>query len=257
MGDQDTLDKLVAEKAEGGFTKREKADIGKQARKLEDVSVNLSYARLAVSVVKQKVPLVANWDEILHTSAEGIYRIGSERAKSQKDEDKAVAASKAAWNKADKCVYQDLRRNPEWERINSQVGGVQNLQDIQILSDLAEQHGCGNCGELTAATFMLLYNLDIRPLDFMALKFPADHAFVVIGRAGSDKDETPGRNWGESAVICDPWASGLYRPLGWPWDYAAIPFGDTFTAYSAALLEQNMNAMHKSFSGVTLVYREE
>ncbi|MGA7391974.1 MAG: hypothetical protein WBW78_04920 [Terrimicrobiaceae bacterium] len=56
MGDQDTLDKLVAEKAEGGFTKREKADIGKQAGKLEDVSVNLSYARLAVSVVKQKVP---------------------------------------------------------------------------------------------------------------------------------------------------------------------------------------------------------
>ncbi|MGA7881030.1 MAG: hypothetical protein WCD63_09210, partial [Terrimicrobiaceae bacterium] len=88
MGDQDTLDKLVAEKAEGGFTKREKADIGKQAGKLEDVSVNLSYARLAVSVVKQKVPLVANWDEILHTSAEGIYRIGIDKAKSQKDEDK-------------------------------------------------------------------------------------------------------------------------------------------------------------------------
>jgi hypothetical protein len=49
----------------------------------------------------------------------------------------------------------------------------------------------------------------------------------------------------------------LYRPLGWPWDYAAIPFGDTFTAYSAALLEQNMKPIHKNFSGVTLVYREE
>ena len=88
--------------------------------------------------------------------------------------EKAEAASKAAWNKADKCVYGDLRRNSEWERINSQVGGVPNLQDIQILSDLADHHGCGNCGELSAITFMYLYILDFRPLDFMALKFPAD-----------------------------------------------------------------------------------
>ena len=69
-------------KAEGGFTKREKADIGKQARKLKDLSVNLSYAGMAVSFVKQKVPLVANWEEILPTSAEGVFGVGIDRAKS-------------------------------------------------------------------------------------------------------------------------------------------------------------------------------
>ena len=67
-------------------------------------------------------------------------------------------------------------------KISKQAGGVQDLQDIQILSDLADQHGCGNCGELTAISFMYLYNLNIRPLDFMALENTADHAFVVIGR---------------------------------------------------------------------------
>jgi hypothetical protein len=35
-----------------------------------------------------------------------------------------------------------------------EAGGVHELQDIQILRDLAEQHGCGNCVELTAMTFM-------------------------------------------------------------------------------------------------------
>ena len=93
MGDQDTLDKLVAE---GGrrVPKREKAEIGKQARKLKEVSVNLSYAGMAVSFVKQKVPLVANWDEILPASAEGVFGVGIDRAKSQKDAEEAEAASR-------------------------------------------------------------------------------------------------------------------------------------------------------------------
>ena len=70
--------------------------------------------------------------------------------------------------------------------------------------------------ELTAITFMYLYNLNIGPLDFMALKRPADHAFVVIGRRGSDEDDNYGRNWGKSAVVCDPWAYGMNRSFAWP-----------------------------------------
>lgn len=134
MGDQEKLDEFVANKVEGGLTKQEKIAISRQAAKLKDVNINLAYARMAVSFVKQKVSLVANWDERLDTSAEGIYRVGLERAKSS--------------NEAD-----------HW--------GVQDLQDIQILSDLAEQHGCGNCGELTAVTFMCLYHLSVRPLEIL------------------------------------------------------------------------------------------
>ena len=81
----------------------------------------------------------------------------------------------------------------------------------------------------------------------MALKPPADHAFVVIGRSGSDTDDSFGRNWDSNAVICDPWASELkaFFP-GSP--YGPIRFGDTYAAYSAAFLEQNMKAMHRDFT---------
>jgi hypothetical protein len=211
---------------------------------------------MAVSFVKQKAMLVANWDEPLDRSAEGIYRVGVQRAKSQKDADQAEANSKAAWDKADKCVYGNLRHDSKWEKIILDAGGVHELQDIQILRDLAEEHGCGNCVELTAMTFMYLYNLNIGPLDFMALD-NADHAFVVIGRNRDDVD-TVGRNWDKSAVVCDPWAYGLKIPLPAGQIYGPeATFGDSYAAYSAALLEQNMKAMHPSFSGVRVEHREE
>ena len=209
MGDQDILDEFVAENAEDGLSKREREEIRRRSRKQKDASVNLAYARMAVRFVKQKVALVANWGESVPSSAENIYRVGIDTARSEADRNRAEASAKAAWNKADQCVYGDLRQNKEWQRIDAQTGGVENLQDIQILSDLADQYGCGNCGELTAVTFIYLYNLSIRPLDFMALKPPADHAFVVIGRSGSDTDDSFGHNWDSNAVICDPWASEL------------------------------------------------
>jgi hypothetical protein len=138
----------------------------------------------------------------------------------------------------------------EWDRINQQVGGVEDLVDIQILSNLAEKHTCGNCGELTSVAFMYLHGLGVRPLDFMTLQSPADHAFVVIGRKGSDDDDDRGTNWGKSAVICDPWAHGLYKAL--PPDVQGPPetFGYHYSAYAAMLLNQKMAAMHSNFRGV-------
>jgi hypothetical protein len=103
---------------------------------------------------------------------------------------------------------------------------------------------------------MYLDNLNIGPLDFMALN-DADHAFVVIGRSGKDEDDNLGRNWDKSAVVCDPWAYGMNRSFDWPFSNARIPFGDSFAAYSATLLEQNMKAMHPSFIGVRVEHREE
>ena len=72
------------------------------------------------------------------------------------------------------------------------------------------------------------------------------------GAGQSDDVENVGRNWDKSAVVCDPWAYGLNISFDWPFSYARIPFGDSFAAYSAALLEQNMKAMHSTFSGVRL-----
>ena len=109
MGDQETLDEFVAKKAEDGrLTILERSAIRRQTRKLTDVNVNLAYARMAVSFVKQKVPLVANWDEPLPTSFESIIE-GMDTAKSRAEADRVLAKAKAARDKADKCVYDNLR----------------------------------------------------------------------------------------------------------------------------------------------------
>jgi hypothetical protein len=239
VGNQDALDKLVAQKAEGGLTQQEKAEISEQAKKLKDVNLNLAYARHAVAFVLQKVRQVANWDEPLEWSAEDIYRRTGSRAQSE-----------AAWNAADRCVYGNLRQKAEWQRLNAQPGGVQDVDDIRILSGLADSFGCGNCGEMTARTFMFLYELGIRPLDFMVLINPADHAFVVIGRKASPDNDNVGRNWGKCAVVCDPWAHGRSKPLKPGTLGPPDAYGPSHTAYPATLLEQNMRAMHSSFSGV-------
>jgi hypothetical protein len=144
---------------------------------------------------------------------------------------------------------------------NQNSGGVRNLQDIKILSDLVDQHSCGNCGELASRAFMFLFDLGIRPLEYMSLipgSAELDHAFVVIGRQEGPDDDNFGRNWVKGAAICDPWASGLYRalPPGQPGPRAQDMFGESYAAYAANLLEQNMKAMHGAgFSGVDPQFR--
>jgi len=242
MGDQETLDKLVADKAKDGLTAKEKADIAAEAKRLKDVNVNLAYARHAVAFVHQRVRVAANWDEAMPWSAEGIYNATGSEAKSLK-----------AWDAADRCVYGTLRQKAEWQRINAQPGGVQDVNDIRILSGLADDNGCGNCGEMTARAFIFLYDLGIRPLDFMVLISPADHAFVVIGRNGKSDNDNMGRNWGDAAVVCDPWAYGVNKPL--PRGATNGPpdrYGPTFTAYPAEFLEQKMRSMPSRFSGASI-----
>ncbi|HRD67506.1 MAG TPA: hypothetical protein PKY50_15285 [Candidatus Competibacter sp.] len=106
--------------------------------------------------------------------------------------------------------------------------------------------------------FMYLYRLKVRPLDYMALMPPADHAFVVIGRKESDEDDNYGGNWAKNAVVCDPWASGLPRKLASASFGPPHTFGDSYAAYPAALLKKNMEAMFPGlFKGVSLIHHEE
>lgn len=241
MGKQETLDKLVADKAADGFTAAEKKEIAKEVKKLKDVNVNLAYARHAVAFVLEKVSMTANWDEPSDYSAEGIYRTTGDVQKSEK-----------AWDSADRCVYGNLRQEPDWQRINAQKYGVRNVGDIRTLSGLADSHGCGNCGEMTARAFIFLYDLGIRPLDFMVLINPADHAFVVIGRNGKADNNNMGTNWGDSAVVCDPWAYGLNKPLAAGQYGPPSYYGEAYTAYPTKDLGQKMAAMHASFKGVMI-----
>ena len=238
------------------MSKREREEIRRRSRKLKDASVNLAYARMAVRFVEQKVALVANWDESVPSSAENIYRVGIDTARSEADRNRVEASAKAAWNKADQCVYGDLRQNQEWQRIDAQTGGVQDLQDIQILSDLADQVRLRELRRAHRHNLHLPLQLEHPPVGLHGSKAPGRPRVLVIGRSGSDTDDSFGRNWDSNAVICDPWASGLkaFFPGSL---YGPIRFGDTYAAYSAAFLEQNMKAMHRDFNGVTLSYREQ
>jgi hypothetical protein len=274
---QEILDKFVAEKAaDEKLTREEMADIRWQARKLKDVNINLAVARMAAAHMIGKFGLVANRDLLLDSSAEKIYDDEQEKANRayQKAQEEATslddlawatmefdaamaraeAKSKAAWDNADRCVYGGLRQTDDWQYIAGN-GGVHNLRDMRTIAGLAEGFGCGNCGELSARTFMFLFNLGIRPLDFASLD-GADHALVVIGRNGKPDNDPVGRKWGKDAVICDPWAAGVLIPLGPHQLGPHATFGMAFAAYTADLLEPNMKRIFPGFKGVTIAHRE-
>jgi hypothetical protein len=217
-----------------------------------DVNHNLSFARSAVNFMKPKMKLVANWDQNSEQSAESIFRTSG-------DEQKA----RAAWDKADKCVYGQLRQTDDWRMImdrdlrasKSMSGaGIQNLDDIRTLSNLVAKYSCGNCAELAASAFMYLHKLNVRPLDYMILD-GADHAFVVIGR---EVDTDDWSKWGKSAVVCDPWAFGyIGTDDSDPKHVRSGRFGDSFTVYTADLLGTKMKTMFPDFTGVLPVFSED
>lgn len=95
--------------------------------------------------------------------------------------------------------------------VTAEIQSDKMMAYMRIIAGAAENTGCGNCGEQSATAFVYLLDQGIRPLDWMALEDPGDHAFVVIGRiAGSD--ETDPNTWGSSAVVCDPWKGQVYKP---------------------------------------------
>jgi hypothetical protein len=52
-------------------------------------------------------------------------------------------------------------------------------QYLRMVAAIAENTGCGNCGEQAAIAFVYLMDRGIRPLDFMPLASPGDHAFDI------------------------------------------------------------------------------
>src|SRR5215210_505275 len=177
MPDQDTLDRFVQKVSKDGFTPDEANEIYQLAGQLKDVSVTLAYARMAVSYMRPKLGMVANWDIRSPRSAENIYeRTGN------------ATLAKAAENAADKCVYYKVKGDPKHLAImygaDGSLRGVKSIEEIKTIARLAETHGCGNCAEQAARAFLYLMDMDLAPLDYMRLE-GADHAFVVIGRPGN------------------------------------------------------------------------
>jgi hypothetical protein len=73
-----------------------------------------------------------------------------------------------------------------------------------------ENHG-GNCEEFSATAYVQLMKMGARPIHWVKLYPPGDHAFVLIGDGPvgmlDDKDL---KKWGDSVVVCDAWDKAFY-----------------------------------------------
>lgn len=85
------------------------------------------------------------------------------------------------------------------------------INKIRYLTKLkyAKIFKIGNCGEhaLVALHYLQKHQKSVRA-EF-AYMTNADHNFVVVGR-DPESSLTDSSTWGESAIICDPWAHQIY-----------------------------------------------
>jgi hypothetical protein len=75
------------------------------------------------------------------------------------------------------------------------------------IAEITMRTGAGNCNEQSITAFMFLYDRGVRPLAWMHLT-NGKHAFVVLGRTPKSGDDP--KDWGDTAVICDPWNNEAY-----------------------------------------------
>ncbi len=83
------------------------------------------------------------------------------------------------------------------------------LQVLKKTNAITSKYSLGNC-----------YELALQSLDYILESYPdmraelysignGDHAFLVLNRAYYSAAQLP-ETWGESAVVCDPWAKKAY-----------------------------------------------
>ena len=104
------------------------------------------------------------------------------------------------------CVAdeREVARKEDWDSLPTE-------ERLRKVAALAEEKGCGNCGEQTAIAFVYLLDRNVLPLDWMGLQDPGNHNFVVVGRSPYSDSESPA-SWGPEAIVCDPWKGEAYAP---------------------------------------------
>jgi hypothetical protein len=83
---------------------------------------------------------------------------------------------------------------------------------LSLRAQLAQYIGVGNCHEQAAVAFEYLRTTG-RETGLACVAFPKhNHVFVVLGLPAKPPDNDtyqygagPPANWGDSAVVCDPW----------------------------------------------------
>lgn len=86
-------------------------------------------------------------------------------------------------------------------------GDQQGLGTVVVPAIIGKKFSWGNCESKAALAFIYLGKNGVKPIEMMSVG--DDHIVVVLGRDQKSKIANV-RDWGDSAVICDPWAGETY-----------------------------------------------
>jgi hypothetical protein len=255
MGKEDDYFKLASRHAsDEQWSNKERTELKNfvKKNKISQLNVNLGLAKMAVNFTQSKIKFAANHDMYQPGSYDNHYLLTGQMDPSKFD------------RKVDGCVNITVRDNRQWRDVSkiSNLSRDRRLWGIQQLRDMARQASCGNCLEQAAVAFTFLHRLGVRPIDYYSLTpyvpMKIDHVFVVIGReydADPASKLDPWEQWGDDAVVCDPWAPGLLKAPA-AGAKTGAPFGDAFAAYPAKQLRNKVKQLFPGFTGVFLEHGE-
>ncbi|PVZ70521.1 hypothetical protein [Pelagibaculum spongiae] len=169
---------------------------------MKSLSFNLMMARLACVHIRRAIAS--------STNLTGVHRpMLLDRSRIASDEKRQLRQRNESWfAEYDNQLLEQHQLSSTWR-----VPRSFRLSQMRFHAALAMKSGVGNCGEMSAAAFLFLAQSNLFPLDLLHVNYrsPAQfgHAFLVIGRDGDVSLAEPW-NWGESAVVCDPWNNAVF-----------------------------------------------
>jgi hypothetical protein len=124
-----------------------------------------------------------------------------------------------------------VRPSPAYPNPNEAYQWIEYVSEV---SARCLKHKKGNCGELAAMACLLLFRMDVFPVEYVMVtdkisSNPAiPHAFAVVGRTANQgryewpKDDSEiglPNAWHADAAICDPWDRTAYpaKEYGFFW----------------------------------------
>jgi hypothetical protein len=89
----------------------------------------------------------------------------------------------------------------------SKYGDTNGQSNIMAPAIVGRKFSWGNCEAKAALAFIFLGENGVTPIEVMSVG--DDHILLVLGR--NQKGKIPDLStWGETAVVCDPWADDAY-----------------------------------------------
>lgn len=166
-----------------------------------DIATYLSAAKAAVSYVKERVPFGAS-----NRASDYAESYEKNRKKIEGENPGPVDKVMGAMTAFLPLMTGANRAQQIWNEATGEAPSDPIARFRQI-AEITTRTKAGNCNEQSIVAFLYLYDRGNRPLAWMHLT-SGTHAFVVVGR--KPKSGIDPSNWGDTAVVCDPWNNEAY-----------------------------------------------